>query len=288
MLAWCLLAGLFAISPGVATAAGNSVPDFLQKLRERFVNQLHQDDADVLDSQHVLDRAQAAYDKAVADHDAVNTDIASHAIDFARQALERAKENRERDRDRLAAVNRAMSWPDPGTRYAVPLLVQGQVMETNSSGVEAAYDSNSPLLPGETLNVGPNSALEFQSSDGTLIKLGHDTSFQFESDDKGSIYKLLRGYFRSQRACFPTPTAIMGVLGCNGQPRYEMLRFIAAVRGTDFAVEANGNNAVIAVYEGSVEVGPSVGGEKVVVNEGQKLLLPGTGPLSAPVPLKSK
>lgn len=282
----CVLATLCATTSLRARADANSVPDFLQKLRDRIVSQLHQDDVDVLDSQHVLDRAQAAYDKAVADSDAANADIASHAIDFAKQAVARANANRERDRERLAAVNRAMTWPDPGTRYAVPLLMQGQVLKANSAGVEVPFDPSSPLLPGDTVNVGSNSALELQSSDGTLIRLGHDTSFRFESDDKGSIYNLLRGYFRSQRACFPTPTAVMGVLGCNGQPRYQMLHYVGAVRGTDFAVTANGKDAVIVVYEGSVEIDPGGGGEKVLVKEGQKLLLPGSGPLKTPVPLK--
>lgn len=287
-LSLCLLASLCGTSLRVVKAGENAVPDFLQKLRARIVDQLHQDDADVLDSTHVLDRAQAAYDKAVTDHDAADTDIASHAIDFAKQALARANANRERDRERLAAVNRAVTWPDPGTRYAVPLLAQGQVLKTNSAGAEAPYDSNSPLLPGETVNVGPNSALELQSSDGTLIRLGHDTSFRFESDEKGSIYQLLHGFFRSQRACFPTPTAVMGVLGCNGQPRYQMLHYVGAVRGTDFGVETDGKDAVIVVYEGSVEIDPGAGSEKVLVKEGQKLLLPGSGPLKAPVPLNSK
>lgn len=283
-----LLAALCVFSPRAAGADGNSVPDFLQKVRERAVQQLQQDDRDVVDSQHVLDRAKAAYDTAVANHDALNTDIATHAIEFAQQALDKAKANRERDRERLIAVNRAMTWRDPGTRYAVPMFIQGQVMKMSSAGVQAPFDSSSPLLPGDTVNVGPNSAAELQSSDGTLIKLGHDTSFHFESDDQGSIYELLRGILKSQRACFPTPTAVMGVLGCSGQPRYQMLHYVGAVRGTDFVVQANDNGAVIAVYEGSVEIDPRNGGEKVLVKEGQKLLLPKLGPLGAPVPLDPK
>jgi hypothetical protein len=268
-----------------ASAAAFSAPDFLQKLRAQVVAQNQRDDHDVADSQQLLTRAKAAYDAAVASHDAPNSDIARQAIDTAQKALEVAKASRELDRQRLNAINRAAAWPDPGKSFAVPMLVRGTVVKKTSSG-DVPFDPNAPMLPGDTVDVGPNSSLELQFSDGSQIKLGHDTLFSYESDDTGSLYRLLRGVLKSQRHCSPTPTAVMGVLGCNGQPRYQTLQYVGAVRGTEFIMQANDEGAAIAVFEGWVEIDPGNGADKIAVKEGQKLFLPKSGAPGQPVPLQ--
>jgi hypothetical protein len=267
-------------------SAGPPPSDFLEKLRAQAVAQLQKDDRDVADSQQLLTRAKAAYDAAVANHDAPNTEIGRQAVETAQKALDVAQASREFDRQRLISVNHALAWPDPGKRFAVPMLVRGTVVKKTPSG-DVPFDPNAPMLPGETVDVGPNSSLELQFSDGSQIRLSHDTLFNYESDDIGSLYHLLHGLLKSQRNCFPTPTAVLGVLGCNGQPRYETLHFVGAVRGTEFILQANDDAAVIAVFEGWVEIDPGSGAEKIPVREGQKLVLPKSGPLGQPVALKS-
>jgi len=269
----------------LAVGAGVPPSDFLEKLRTQAVAQLQKDDHDVADSQQLLARAQAAYDAAAANHDAPNTDIARQAIETAQKALDVAKANREFDRQRLRAVNHALAWPDPGQRFAVPMLVRGTVVKKTPSG-DVPFNPDAPMLPGDTVDVGPNSSLELQFSDGSQIKLGHDTLFSYEVDDAGSLFHLLHGLLKSQRSCFPTPTAVMGVLGCNGQPRYETLQYISAVRGTEFILQANDDGAVIAVFEGWVEIDPGNGAEKIPVKEGQKLFLPKSGSPGQPVALQ--
>ena len=270
----------------VASAAGLPPSDFLEKLRAQAVAQLQKDDRDVTDSQQLLTRAKAAYDTAVTSHDAPNTDIGRQAVETAQKALDVATANREFDRQRLIAVNHALAWPDPGKQFAVPMLVRGTVVKKTASG-DVPFDPNAPMLPGDTVDVGPNSALELQFSDGSQIKLSHDTLFNYDSDDSGSLFHLLHGLLKSQRNCFPTPTAVMGVLGCNGQPRYQTLHFVGAVRGTEFILQANSQGALIAVFEGWVEIEPGSGAEKIPVREGQKLLLPKSGPVGQPVALQA-
>lgn len=275
--------GFFACS---ASIAGSSPSDFLEKLRAQAVEQLQKDDRDVADSQQLLTRANAAYEAAVAGHDAPNTDIAHQAIETAQKALDLAQANRELDRQRLIAATRAMAWPDPGKRFAVPMLVKGTVVKKTPSG-DVPFDPNAPLMPGDTVDVGPNSSLELQFSDGSQIKLNHDTLFNYEADDIGSLYHLLHGLLKSQRNCSPTPTAVMGVLGCNGQPRYQTLQYVGAVRGTEFILQANNGGALIAVFEGWVEIDPGNGGGKIAVREGQKLFLPKSGSVGQPVAMNS-
>lgn len=253
--------------------------DLLQ-MKGEFLKRVNQDKAAIASNQALLARAQAAHQQALSDNDSDGIPVTAQAIDNAQQALDRAARNLADDEARLTAANHALTlWTAAGDSAgprALATIVRGQIMVDTSQGPKP-FDANLPVQPGQHIRLGQNAFLELQLGNGSEMHLRAGTDFEYERDVQGVQWEVFKGELHKI-------TVIMGVRGANDEARYRGLTAVCAVRGTDFTLSNDGNHDTITVLEGSVEVDPGAGRQKVTLTGGQQLVVPKTGVVASATP----
>lgn len=226
------------------------------------------------ESQATLDQATSLQRQAHAAGDATNASIASQAMDVAKQALANAQKYEREDRERLDAINRALTWPESNKPQGVATLVRGQIFRETPSG-RVPFDPATPVRLGDRIST-EDGFLELQLEDGSQMQIGPKTDFLYDRDVQGIYYQLFQGALHKI-------TIIMGVRGANDQPRYKGLHCIAAVRGTEFTLELKNGQDVFQVFEGQIEVDPGGSRDKISLTGGQMLVVRKSGAVDQPV-----
>lgn len=183
--------------------------------------------------------------------------------------------------------------------FAVPAaavsIADSVAVITDHSGNARVYTTgawknaeiNMPLYEGDSVKTSAESALEVTFDDATIVKLGDNTELKLtelkrEGEKATTIFNLLKGKFM----------AIVDKLK-NPESRFEVhtKMAIAAVKGTELAVEAGDDNTNLGVYTGSVEFtgprGGSVSGKyKVIVDKGNESGCGGSGVPGKPASIR--
>lgn len=127
-----------------------------------------------------------------------------------------------------------------------------------------------PLYEGDTLTTGADSRLEVVFDDSTVLKLDPNCSLVikklFRAENNETIIELIKGRV----------TAIVKKLTENEEFKVKTKMAMAAVKGTEFIVDASDEDTV-AVFEGAVEVsGLDIKGnviEKIIVKKEQETVI---------------
>lgn len=225
------------------------------------------------EAQATLAQANSIREMAKAVNQMNDADVAAQAVEVAQQAISTAEKNIAVDQRRLDAINVALTWHDSVKPRAVATIVRGHVSVETRSG-PYPFDPTVPVAMGDHISVGGDGFLELLLQDGTEMHLGPNSDFDYERDVQGVYYQLFRGELHK--------ITIMGVRGANDRARYKGLQAIAAVRGTDFTLEIKGGQDVFTVFEGAIEVDPGGGRDKVVLNAGEEVAVPKSGPVGRP------
>lgn len=225
------------------------------------------------EAQGTLAQAESLRDMAKSAHEVNQANIYAEAVGLAQKTIETANKNISDDRERLDAIDRALSWHETITPYAVPMLVRGHVTVETPYG-SRPFDRTAPVEIGQHLLVGDDGFLELQLQDGSRMHLGPNTDFLYQRDVQGVYYQIFRGALHK--------ITIMGVRGSNDDPTYRGLRTIGAVRGTEFTLEVTPEQDLFTVFEGEIEVNPGQGRDKVTLQAGQKLAVSNSGAGNTP------
>lgn len=168
--------------------------------------------------------------------------------------------------------------------FVMPAFAETSVADsvaviTDHSGTARIYTAgqwknaeiNMPLYEGDAVKTLNESALEVTFDDATIVKLGDNTELKLtelkrQGETATTVFNLLKGRFM----------AIVDKLK-NPESRFEVhtKMAIAAVKGTELAVEAGDDGTNLGVYKGAVEfTGPNGGSVsakyKVMVNYGNE------------------
>ncbi len=156
--------------------------------------------------------------------------------------------------------------------FAAQSIMDSVAVITDHSGSAKVYaggkwknaEVNMPLYEGDSLRTSAGSSMEITFDDATIVKLGDNTELTLaELQRKGSIastvFNLMKGKF----------LAIVDKLK-NTESKFEVhtKMAIAAVKGTELAVEAEADNTNLGVYTGSVQFtgkNGSVKGKRTVI-----------------------
>lgn len=140
-------------------------------------------------------------------------------------------------------------------------------------GAEASAEAGMPLEEGDVVVVPEGSTAEVSLDGGSLITVREGSEFKIEKTDKNeSTFFLMAGSMLAkiqklgtQRLRVRTPTAV------------------AAVRGTEFGVEVEGENSHVGVFdEGKVEVtGPAGGATETLISNQETSVVKGAAPTHA-------
>lgn len=159
----------------------------------------------------------------------------------------------------------------PTTHSALITLVVGKDIKVITPAGEKTAKAGEVLQVKDVVVTGAKTQADIQFSDGVAIKLGQKSRLsltdmkitQNGSEDsisleKGSMFAKVSKMNKGSGFQVKTQTAV------------------AAVRGTEFLAESEGNESKIAVTEGKVEVSSNTG-ETKVVEEGQQVEVDTTG-----------
>ena len=152
--------------------------------------------------------------------------------------------------------------------------VSGDVLILAADGSpEVSGDANLPLEEGDRVVVAAGGSAEVALDGGSLITLRENSDFKIETTEKGnssfflSVGSLLAKIQKlgTQRLRVRTPTAV------------------AAVRGTEFGVEVEGENSHVGVFdEGKVEVTSNAGGApELLISNQETSVAKGQAPAQA-------
>lgn len=140
-------------------------------------------------------------------------------------------------------------------------------------GEESGAEADMPLEEGDTVVVGEGGSAEVALDGGSLITVRENSEFKLEKTDKAeSVFSLSLGSILAkiqklgeQRLKVRTPTAV------------------AAVRGTEFGVEVEGDDSHVGVFdEGKVEVSGAAGGAtETLISNQETSVLKGAAPAHA-------
>jgi hypothetical protein len=174
--------------------------------------------------------------------------------------------------------------------FAEQSLVESVAIVSNHSGDARIYtdgqwkdaEINMPLFEGDYLRTTSGSSLEVTFDDATIVKLGDNTELKLtelkrKENAAITIFNLVKGRFM----------AIVDHLK-NADSKFEVhtKMAIAAVKGTELAVEANEDGTNLGVYTGKVEFKTAAGDVKlqraVFVDQGNESGIGGTGAPSQP------
>jgi hypothetical protein len=118
------------------------------------------------------------------------------------------------------------AWSDPNAIGSV-VAIEGRVV-AESADVSRVLELNSPVYVGETLASGPDSRVEVQFLDETMLSLGPSSrilldSYMFTEKDQGLFFKLGEGAFQAitgkiveqnpDKFKMETPLALIGIRG---------------------------------------------------------------------------
>jgi hypothetical protein len=163
---------------------------------------------------------------------------------------------------------------DSGDRWdARVTAVTGEVVvHPAGGGDEVAADEGMPLEEGDRIVTSADSTAEISLDGGSLIALSADSDFTLENTRKdASIFSLTLGSLLAkiqklgtQSLSVRSPTSV------------------AAVRGTEFAVDVEGEQSHVGVFdEGRVEVKSQAGGTEVLTPNQETSVARGQAPRKA-------
>jgi ferric-dicitrate binding protein FerR (iron transport regulator) len=276
-----LLAVLFSSCHLVSAQTLSSRQRVLLQRKGDLLKSIKQNEQTEAETQATLEQATSMQKQAEAAGDSKDAAIASQAMNVVKEAMAEAQQNLREDHQRLDAINRALTWPDTNNPQAVATIIRGQVSKMTPQG-PLPFDPTVPLHLGDLISTDDNSVVELQFNDGTQLRIGPKTDFSYELDEHGYLYHLLRGDIRTIHI------PVLDIDISNEEPRYRGLTAVAAVRGTDFRMETDGTEDTFTVMEGEIEVDPGGGRDKVMLQGGQRLIVPKSGAVSQPVTFDPK
>lgn len=178
----------------------------------------------------------------------------------------------------LALAQRLQQLSGSAPVSAAVVEQRGRVERSAAAGSWEALagDSAAPLQSGDRLRTGPDGGAEFMLQDGTAAaQIGANTEMQLTLDDMGNaVVDLSRGAFYAAVTPLLSRMKRMEVRTSGGA---------GAVRGTRFVVHQTADSTEFMVLEGQVAVTPAGGGDTVLVDAGQRLVLRTGEEVMAPV-----
>ncbi len=174
----------------------------------------------------------------------------------------------------LAAIS---GWAKDASWDARLTAVSGEVTLTPSGGEAVSAEAGVPIEDGDRVTTGTGASAEISLDGESLISLGENSDFTMRASTKkaskfeltlGSLLAKIKKLGRGDMTVL-TPTAVI------------------AVRGTEFAVDIDGEQSRVGVFdEGKVEVRGEDGSGTQTLTSNQETFIPRGGPPRGPQPLQ--
>lgn len=204
-------------------------------------------------------QAEKAYQMALQENNAEAITIAEQALQNVQNALSHLNIIVEQHNQRIKAYNQLIS---AYKEYQKPVSI---LLKRSGNDNEASI-----LKPGETLETG-NEMAELLVSDNNQIQLDKKTQLSINAiDKKRSIYQLIKGRVHVLYRCIKSRYSCPNV-------RYRLSTVAVAVRGTEFDLQQDDQQAIITVYEGVVSIEKPDDILAVNINAGEKAFISSEG-----------
>lgn len=219
---------------------------------------------------HALAQSQKALKLSREYEDSEAISISKRAIDMAQQAIAMARTMLTWADARISAVKNLQS--SSGGSFGAASRVKGDVrIRHNKSWT--TFNTSTPILPGDHLQTGEESAAELILTDGSTVSLDANSSIEIASRHRSSsIYSRIRGTIRAQINCvrrFGIPCRRL----C-----YRINLNLACVRGTELEITTEKGGAVkITVLNGRIEVVNEINGNTSEISLGQRITISTSG-----------
>jgi len=250
----------------------------IDRMRNDAEAQIKKADASILAGQGLLSQAQAQKNTKI--EMAVRQTIAQ-----AREVKKKNELNKARAEEAIARVRNLLAKMSNENIpvQAVVSHVSGSVFLKDRNGKFAPLNENRTYLePGDRVQTLANSRAEFQMLEGEgTVTMGPNTSLMVTSDGlERETIDVLNGAVRMLKAKIINSTKKLQVRMSSGT---------ASVRGTEFLVTVTPDQASeIVLLEGKLEVQPLNKTNSVLLEAGQRILMPITGAVSTPVAIDLK
>ncbi len=219
-------------------------------------------------ARHALERALSIQARAESAQNVRALQVARLAIRRAQDALAQARAVRaERERHLKAARRAAESLPanaasNPlnGAVFGLPTNVTGDVRIKTKHGWKP-LNASTRFGPGDVVETGEDSHVEFVTPDGFIVHMGPKSSLQASVPPRRSRWERFKGRVRFTVMCVKKKGLARELTAGRHRPTcmrpavLRLSRATAAVRGTEFEVESIDERAIrIRVTEGTVEL----------------------------------
>ncbi len=218
-------------------------------------------------ARHALERALSIQARAESAQNVRALQVARLAIRRAQDALAQASAALvQRERHLSAARRAAESLPANaasgqlnGAVFGLPTRVKGDVRIKTKQGWKP-LNASTPFRPGDVVETGEASHVEFVTPDGFIVQMGPNSSLQASVPPKRSRWERFKGRVRFTVMCLKKKglarelTAGRYQASCT-RPVLRLRMATLAVRGTEFEAESlDGQATRIRVTEGTVEL----------------------------------